>query len=139
MKLISSTRELQATCDSLYKYFVKRLSQVTETEEVKDEHGTYIYLYIVKTTPYRDNCLQIEKWNDTPNACFWADGNNGLLFHTDGAIEIVKQYAYFTDNRMIIRQKTYINRNSNKKYDAKRRAILLELQAKLKELFKDYL
>lgn len=139
MKPISSTRELQATCDSLYKYFVKRLSQVTETEEVKDEHGTYIYLYVVKKTPYCDNCLEIEKWNDTPDACFWGDGNNGLIFHTTGAIEIVKQYAYFADGRIITRQKTYINRNSNKASEQKKRGILLNLQAKLKELFKDYL
>ena len=87
MSRITSIKELQATCDELYNYFVERLQQVTEVEtvndEVNDEYESTVCLHIVKTK-YRDNCIKIKKWNNSVcnGVWFWADGWNGLLIGT---------------------------------------------------------
>ena len=70
-------KELQATCNDLYDYFVERIAQVTEIENVDKKYYADIYLHVVKTK-YHDNCLTIRKWNNG-NVSFWADGYNGLL------------------------------------------------------------
>lgn len=133
MSRITSIKELQATCDELYNYFVERLSQVTEVETVNDEYKSTVCLHIVKTK-YRNNCIKIQKWNDGI-VDFWADGWNGLSIGTysdKNAIEISR-------NSNSVEGKSYTNKNGQKTADQKKRAILLDLKAKLETLFKDYL
>ena len=129
MSRITSIKELQTTCDELYNYFVERLSQVTEIEHINDAYFTGICLHIVKTK-YRDNCIKIRKYYDGV-IHFWADGWNGLEIGTysdNNAIEISRDLG-----------KSYTNKNGQKTSDKKKRAILLDLKAKLETLFKDYL
>ena len=128
MLRITSIKELQATCDELYNYFVERLSQVTEIEPINEACSTCICLHIVKTK-YRDNCIKIRKYYNGA-IVFWADGWNGLEIGTysdNNAIEISRDL------------KRYTNKNGQKTSDQKKRAILLDLKAKLETLFKDYL
>ena len=128
MLRITSIKELQATCDELYNYFVERLSQVTEVEPINAAYFTGIYLHIVKTK-YRDNCIKIRKYYDGA-IHFWADGWNGLeigIYSDNNAIEISRDL------------KKYTNKNGQKTADQKKRAVLLDLKAKLETLFKDYL
>ena len=82
-------KELQATCNDLYNYFVERIAQVTEIENVNKKYYVDVYLHVVKSK-YHDNCLTIRKWNNG-NVSFWAAGYNGLLIGTPSdrdAIEI---------------------------------------------------
>ena len=132
MARITSIKELQATCNDLYDYFVERIAQVTEIESVNGEVSKDIYLNIVKTK-YHDNCLHIIKWNNG-NVSFCADGCNGLWvgeYSDHDAIEVIRTTE--TEG------KGYINKNGQKTADLKKRAILLDLQKKLEALFKDYL
>ena len=133
MSRITSIKELQATCDELYNYFVERLSQVTEIEPINEAYSTGICLHIVKTK-YCDNCIKIRKYYDGA-IHFWADGWNGLEIGTysdNNAIEISR-------NSNSVKGKSYTNKNGQKTSDQKKRAILLDLKAKLETLFKDYL
>lgn len=132
MSRITSIKELQTTCDELYNYFVERLSQVTEIEPINEANWTGVFLHIVKTK-YCDNCIKIRKYYDG-DIHFWADGWNGLEIGTysdNNAIEIT---TYMNSE-----DKEYTNKNGQKIYDQKKRAILLDLKAKLETLFKDYL
>ena len=137
MSRITSIKELQATCDELYNYFVERLQQVTEVEKKEKEDCTSIYLHVVKTK-YNENCLHIVKYNDG-DIYFWADGYNGLIIgkwfdrdnHDLNTIELT------TDENLGWKQ--YTNKNGQKTADQKKRAVLLDLKAKLETLFKDYL
>lgn len=139
MSRITSIKELQATCDELYNYFVERLQQVTEVEtvndEVNDEYESTVCLHIVKTK-YRNNCIKIKKWNNSVcnGVWFWADGWNGLLIGTYSDNNTIKITTYLNSE-----DKTYTNKNGHKTADQKKRAILLDLKAKLETLFKDYL
>ena len=129
----TSIKELQATCNDLYNYFVERIAQVTEIENVNKKYYVDIYLHVVKSK-YHDNCLTIRKWNNG-NVSFWADGWNGLEIGTysdNNAIEISR-------NSNSVEGKSYTNKNGQKTSDQKKRAILLDLKAKLETLFKDYL
>lgn len=148
MSHITSIKELQATCDELYNYFVERLAQVTEVEGVDGEFSGIngesskdIYLHIVKNG-YYDNCLTITKWHNG-DIWLWADGNNGLMVgvHSDpNAIEIVRTTETINDiGSRVLEEKRYTNKNGHKIADQKKRAILLDLKAKLEVLFKDYL
>jgi hypothetical protein len=133
MSRITSIKELQATCDELYNYFVERLTQVTEIEPINKANLTGFCLHIVKTK-YCDNCIKIRKYIDGTVA-FWADGWNGLEIGTysdNNAIEISR-------NSNLVDGKSYTNKNGQKTADQKKRAILLDLKAKLETLFKDYL
>lgn len=128
---ITSIKELQATCNDLYDYFVERIAQVTEIENVNKKYYVDIYLHVEKTK-YHDNCLTIRKWNNG-NVSFWADGYNGLLIGIPSdrdAIEIVSGSN--------LGWKKYTNKNSQKTANLKKRAILEDLQKKLKALFKDW-
>lgn len=128
---ITSIKKLQATCNDLYDYFVERIAQVTEIENVNKKYYVDIYLHVVKTK-YHDNCLTIRKWNNG-NVSFWADGYNGLLIGIPSdrdAIEI-------SIGSNLGWQK-YTNKNSQKTANLKKRAILEDLQKKLEALFKDW-
>lgn len=121
-------KKLQATCNDLYDYFVERIAQVTEIENVNKKYYVDVCLHIVKSK-YHDNCLIIRKWNNG-NVSFWADGYNGLLIGTPSdrdAIEI-------TTGSNSGWQK-YTNKNSQKTANLKKRAILEDLQKKLEALF----
>ena len=127
----TSIKELQATCNDLYDYFVERIAQVTEIEKVNKKYYVDIYLHVEKTK-YHDNCLTIRKWNNG-NVSFWADGYNGLLIGTPSdrdAIEI-------SIGSNLGWQK-YTNKNIQKTANLKKRAILLNLKEKLESLFKDW-
>ena len=127
----TSIKELQATCNDLYDYFVERIAQVTEIENVNKKYYVDIYLHVEKTK-YHDNCLTIRKWSNG-NVSFWADSYNGLLIGIPSdrdAIEI-------TTGSNSGWQK-YTNKNSQKTVNLKKRAILEDLQKKLVALFKDF-
>lgn len=134
---ITSTKDLQATCDDLYNYFTERLVNVTEVEKEEKKDRINIYLHVVKTK-YNDNCLHIVKYNDG-DIWFWADGYNGLMVgkwfnrdnHDLNAIELT------TGENLGWKQ--YTNKNGQKTADLKKRAILLDLKLKLENLFRDYL
>ena len=132
MARITSIKELQATCDGLYAYFVERLAQVTEIERVDRACGTYIYLHIVKTK-YCDNCLTIVKGNNG-FIYFFADNHNGLMVGTISDLNAIE----ITTGKNL-GWKKYTNKNGQKNADLKKRTILLDLQKKLEVLFKDYL
>lgn len=141
MERITSIKELQTVCDNLYVYFVDRLAQVTETEITEYEHFTVTNLYIFKGKNYY-GCLNIYKWNNG-NLSFFADGYNGLLIGTysdHDAISIFKTNETINDRGFrVLEEKRYSNKNGQKTADLKKRAILLDLKAKLDVLFKDYL
>lgn len=123
-------KELQATCNDLYDYFVERFAQVTEIENVDKKYYADIYLHVVKSK-YHDNCLTLRKWNNG-NVSFWADAYNGLLIGTPSdrdAIEI-------TTGSDLGWQK-YTNKNIQKTANLKKRAILEDLQKKLEALFNE--
>ena len=127
---ITSIKKLQATCNDLYNYFVERIAQVTEIENVNKKYYVDIYLHVVKSK-YHDNCLTIRKWNNG-NVSFWADSYNGLLIGTPSdrdAIEI-------TTGSNSGWQK-YTNKNIQKTANLKKRAILEDLQKKLEALFNE--
>lgn len=137
---ITSIKELQATCDELYNYFVEQLAQVIEVEKVYREYGTDVYLYTDKTI--KCNHLNIVKSNNG-DIRFWANGNNGLAvgrLFDHNSIEIVRTTETINDRGFIVvEQKSYTNKNGQKTADLKKRAILEDLQSKLETLFKDYL
>ena len=127
---ITSIKELQATCNDLYNYFVERIAQVTEIENVNKKYYVDIYLHVVKSK-YHDNCLTIRKWNNG-NVSFWADSYNGLLIGTPSdrdAIEIT--------TGSYLGWEKYTNKNSQKTANLKKRAILLNLKENLESLFNE--
>ena len=131
MARTTSIKELQATCNDLYDYFVERIAQVTEIENVNKKYYVDIYLHVVKTKCH-DNCLTIRKW-DNGNVSFWADSYNGLLIGIPSdrdAIEITTGSNSGWEK--------YTNQNSQKTANLKKRAILLNLKEKLEALFKDW-
>lgn len=131
MARTTSIKELQATCNDLYDYFVERIAQVTEIENVNKKYYVDIYLHVVKTKCH-DNCLTIRKW-DNGNVSFWADSYNGLLIGIPSdrdAIEITTGSNSGWEK--------YTNQNSQKTANLKKRAILEDLKKKLEALFKDW-
>ena len=127
---ITSIKKLQATCNDLYDYFVERIAQVTEIENVNKKYYADVYLHVVKSK-YHDNCLTLRKWNNG-NVSFWADGYNGLLIGTPSdrdAIEI-------TTGSSLGWQK-YTNKNIQKTVNLKKRAILEDLQKNLEAKFNE--
>lgn len=136
MARITSIKELQATCDDLYAYFVERLAQVTEIKHVNNELSKNVYLYIA------NKYLWIAKYNNG-NFSISAEDNNCLMVGTysdHNAIEIVRTTETINDRGFrVLEEKIYTNKNGQKTADLKKRAILLELKAKLEVLFKDYL
>ena len=139
MSRITSIKELQATCDELYNYFVERLQKVTEVEtvnnKINDVYESIVCLHIVKTKS-RNNCIKIKKWtaDDWNSVWFWADGWNGLLIGTYSDNNTIEITTYLNSE-----DKKYTNKNGQKTADQKKRAVLLDLKAKLETLFKDYL
>ena len=129
---ITSIKELQATCDELYNYFVDRLSKVTEIESINGANWTGVCLHIVKTK-HCDNCIQITKFIDG-SIRFWADGCNGLIVGIYSDVNAIEITTYLNSE-----DKKYINKSGQKTADQKKRAILLDLKAKLETLFKDFL
>ena len=126
----TSIKKLQATCNDLYNYFVERIAQVTEIENVNKKYCVDVYLHVVKSK-YHDNCLTLRKWNNG-NVSFWADGYNGLMIGIPSdrdAIEI-------TTGSYLGWQK-YTNKNIQKTANLKKRAILEDLQKKLEALFNE--
>ena len=126
----TSIKELQATCNDLYNYFVERIAQVAEIENVNKKYYVDIYLHVEKSK-YHDNCLTIRKWNNG-NVSFWADGYNGLLIGIPSdrdAIEITTGSSLGWEK--------YTNQNSKKTANLKKRAILLNLKENLEALFNE--
>ena len=128
---ITSIKELQATCNDLYDYFVERIAQVTEIENVNKKYYVDIYLHVEKTK-YHDNCLTIRKWNNG-NVSFWADSYNGLLIGIPSDRDAIE----LTTGSNSGWQK-YTNKNIQKTANLKKRAILEDLKKKLEALFKDW-
>ena len=123
-------KALQATCNDLYNYFVERIAQVTEIENVNKKYYVDIYLHVVKSK-YHDNCLTLRKWNNG-NVSFWADGYNGLLIGIPSdrdAIEVTTGSSLGWEK--------YTNKNIQKTANLKKRAILLNLKEKLESLFNE--
>ena len=124
-------KELQATCNDLYDYFVERIAQVTEIENVNKKYYVDIYLHVEKTK-YHDNCLTIRKWNNG-NVSFWADGYNGLLVGIPSDRDAIEISIGSNSG-----WQKYTNKNIQKTANLKKRAILEDLQKKLEALFKDW-
>ena len=124
-------KELQVTCNDLYDYFVERIAQVTEIENVNKKYYVDIYLHVEKTK-YHDNCLTIRKWNNG-NVSFWADSYNGLLIGIPSDCDAIE----LTTGSNSGWQK-YTNKNIQKTANLKKRAILEDLKKKLEALFKDW-
>ena len=131
MARITSIKELQATCNDLYDYFVERIAQVTEIENVNKKYYVDIYLHVVKSK-YHDNCLTIRKWNNG-NVSFWADSYNGLLIGIPSYCDAIELTTGSNSG-----WEKYTNQNSQKTANLKKRAILLNLKEKLEALFKDW-
>ena len=123
-------KKLQATCYDLYNYFVERIAQVTEIENVDKKYYADVYLHVVKSK-YHDNCLTLRKWNNGI-VSFWADGYNGLLIGIPSDRDAIE----LTTGSNSGWQK-YTNKNSQKTANLKKRAILEDLQKKLEALFNE--
>ena len=124
-------KKLQATCNDLYDYFVERIAQVTEIENVNKKYYVDIYLHVVESK-YHDNCLTIKKWNNG-NVSFWADGYNGLLIGIPSDRDAIELTTGSNSG-----WEKYVNKNVQKTVNLKKRAILEDLQKKLETLFKDW-
>ena len=117
-------KELQATCDDLYYKFVYRLSHVTDFETVdKGDHNT-VRLYTDKN---HNDYMSITKWNNG-DIWIWVYAVHGL-----NDVRVNKVFSLKRDF------KRYTSTISDKPLNQKKRAILLELNTKLKTLLKDYL